>query len=271
MNEGANLMEKRKWGMVLIGLIVILTILGYFYTPFEPSEMRIAQRFAPPSLKHPFGTDHFGRDVLSRILVGGRVSLVIGGVAVSMGALLGTILGLLSGFRGGVWDEFLMRVSTALQALPSILLALLLAAIGDPGPKVVLWAIAIGNVPNFLRLTRSQVLSIKTRPYVEAARGLGATDLRIMFHHIIPNLRNALLVQFSVSLAGAVLVEASLSYIGVGVQPPDPSWGRMLREAQAYASLAPWVVLIPGLFIVLTVIGFNLLGDTWIFKEGRRG
>jgi peptide/nickel transport system permease protein len=159
-----------------------------------------------------------------------------------------------------------MRVSTALQAFPSILLALLFATVWEPGIQVILWSVTIGNIPNFLRLTRSQVLSIKKRPFIEAARALGARDWRIMLRHVLPNLKDALLVQFTVSLAGAILLEASLSYLGVGIQPPSPSWGRMLREAQNYASLAPWT-LFPGLFIAVTVIGFNLLGDTWIFRR----
>lgn len=260
-------MSTRKWGIMLIGLVLALTILGYFYTPYDPDATSIVERFSSPGRQHLLGTDHFGRDVLSRILVGGRISLLIGVSAVALGSALGICLGLVAGFRGGVWEETLMRLSTALQAFPSILLALLLATIWEPGVQVVLWSITIGNIPNFLRLTRSQVLSIKARPYVEAARALGAGDLRIMLRHVIPNLADALVVQFTVSLAGAILVEASLSYLGVGIQPPAPSWGRMLREAQSYASLAPWVVLAPGLFIAVTVIGFNLLGDGWIFRR----
>lgn len=258
-------MDTRKWGIVLLGLIFALTILGYIYTPYDPGEVHIMERFEPPGKKHFLGTDHFGRDVFSRIIVGGRISLLIGIMAVTVGSVIGTGLGLLAGFRGGIWEEAIMRFSTALQAFPSILLALLFATIWEPGTGVVLWSITIGNIPSFLRLTRSQVLSIKKRPYVEAARALGVRDGRIMLRHIIPNLHDALLVQFTVSLAGAILVEASLSYLGVGVQPPVPSWGRMLREAQAYASLAPWVVLVPGLFIAVTVVGFNLLGDSSIF------
>ncbi len=261
------LMDNRRWGMVLLGLIFGLTILGYVFTPYDPNEIQIMDRFARPSAKNLLGTDHFGRDVLSRILVGGRISLLIGIAAVTVGSVIGTTLGLLGGFRGGLWEELIMRSNTALQAFPSILLALLFSTIWEPGMQVVLWSIMIGNIPNFLRLTRSQVLSIKKRPYVEAARALGARDGAIMLRHIIPNLYDALLVQFSVSLAGAILVEASLSYLGVGVQPPVPSWGRMLREAQSYGSLAPWLVLAPGLFIAVTVIGFNLLGDTWISRR----
>lgn len=266
-------MGRRNWGFVLIGSMVFLTILGYFYTPYDPNQVRILLRFQSPSPEHPFGTDHFGRDVLSRILVGGRISLLVSLIAVSMGSVLGTASGLIGGFWGGLWDEFFMRISTVLQTMPSLLMALLLATIWRPGPEVVLWSIAVGNIPVFLRLTRNQVLSIKVRPYVEAARTLGASDVRIMFRHILPNLRDAIFVQFSLSLAGAILVEASLSYLGVGIQPPNPSWGRMLREAQAYASLAPWVVLVPGLCIALTVFGFNLFGDSTIHSRygGAKG
>ncbi|HHT68445.1 MAG TPA: ABC transporter permease [Firmicutes bacterium] len=260
-------MDTRKWGIVIIGLVFALTILGYFYTPYDPNEVSVMERFAPPGQSHLLGTDHFGRDVFSRILVGSRVSLAVGVGAVALGSLLGVTLGLWAGFRGGLVEELFMRISTALQAFPSILLALLFATIWQPGVPVILWAVAIGNIPNFLRLTRSQVLSIKKRSYVEAARALGATDARIVVRHVIPNVVDSLLVQFTVSLAGAILVEASLSYLGVGIQPPTPSWGRMLREAQGYAGLAPWVLLAPGLFIAVTVIGFNLLGDTWIFRR----
>lgn len=257
-------MNSRRWGMVLVGVLLALTILGWFYTPYDPNQIQVTRRFTPPGKEHLLGTDHFGRDVLSRMLSGARISLAVGVAAVILGGAAGTALGLAAGFLGGWWDELLMRLSTSLQALPSILLALLLATIWSPGFPVVLWAIALGNIPIFLRVARNQALSIKERPYVEAARALGASDLRLVLRHILPNLQGALLVQFSISLAGAILVEASLSYLGVGIQPPDPSWGRMLREAQAYGSLAPWLVLVPGLFIALAVVGFNLLGDNWV-------
>jgi peptide/nickel transport system permease protein len=261
--------KRRYWGLMMVGLLLALTLLGLFFTPYDPNAVNIAARFQPPDREHLLGTDHFGRDVLSRILWGARISLAVGIAAVCLGAAAGVFLGSAAGFFGGWWDELLMRLSTALQALPSILLALLFAAVWSPGVPVVLWGIALGNIPSFLRVTRNQVLSIKERPYVEAARALGAGDLRIVLRHIFPNLRDALLVQFSVSLAGAILAEASLSYLGVGIQPPDPSWGRMLREAQPYGSLAPWLVLVPGLFIAFAVVGFNLLGDTWILGRER--
>lgn len=269
MNEGGAPVRRRRWGIFLVGTLLALTVLGWFYTPYDPNETRVVERFQPPGWPHLLGTDHFGRDVFSRILWGARVSLAVGTAAVCLGALVGVALGLAAGYFGGFWDELLMRVGTALQALPSILLALLFATIWSPGVPVVLWGIALGNIPSFLRVTRSQVLSIKERPYVEAARALGASDLRIVLRHILPNVGSALLVQFSVSLAGAILAEASLSYLGVGLQPPHPSWGRMLREAQAFGSLAPWLVLAPGLFIAAAVVGFNLLGDNWILGRER--
>ena len=268
MNNGCP-MNRRCWGIISIGLVVLMTLVGYFYTPYNPSQTAVLLRFQSPSLQHPFGTDHFGRDIFSRVLVGGQVSLILGLISVSLGALAGVLLGLWAGFRGGVWDEVAMRLSDGLQALPIILLALLFATVWQSGVAVILWSIALGNIPVFLRLTRNQVLKIKAQPYLEASRALGASDRRMMFYHILPNLRDALLVQFSLSLAGAILVEASLSYLGVGIQPPQPSWGRMLRDAQSFASLAPWGVLFPGFFIALTVIGFNLLGDSWIHRRYR--
>ncbi len=260
-------MSKKWWGTAILGIIFFFTAVSFFYTPYRPEQIRVAERLQPPSRQHLFGTDHLGRDLFSRVLAGGRASLLIGVCAVCLGAAAGIVLGLAAGYRGGFADELAMRGSDGLQSLPSLLLALLLATIWRPGSAVILWAVAMGNIPIFLRLTRNQVLSIKTRPHIEAARSLGAGDGRILWRHILPNIGDALVVQFSVSLAGAILVEASLSYLGVGIQPPNPSWGRMLREAQAYASLAPWLVVVPGLAIALTVIGFNLLGDGWIARR----
>ncbi|MDI9441125.1 MAG: ABC transporter permease [Firmicutes bacterium] len=256
-------MVMRRWGTVILGLVFLLTVLSFFYTPYRPEQIQISRRLQPPSRLHFFGTDHLGRDIFSRLLVGGRVSLLIGVGAVLLGAVGGIVLGMAAGFVGNFVDELVMRVSDGMQSLPSILLALLFATVWQPGPVVILWAIAVGNIPIFLRLTRNQVLSIKKRPYVEAAQALGNGSGGIIWRHILPNIKDALIVQFSVSLAGAILAESSLSYLGVGIQPPHPSWGGMLREAQAYASMAPWLVVVPGLAIGLTVIGFNLLGSGW--------
>lgn len=261
--------QKYIWGIILIGIVISMTLISCVYTPYDPSKTQVSIRFQPPSKGHLFGTDHFGRDIFSRILVGGQVSLLLGFGSVLVGSLLGLFLGLWSGFKGGGWDNTLTRLSDGFQALPTILLALLFATIWQSGEAVVFWSIVFGNIPIFSRLTRNQVLKIKVQPYLEASKALGATDWGLMTRHVLPNLKAALLVQFSLSLGGAILVEASLSYLGVGIQPPKPSWGRMLKDAQPFASLAPWGVLIPGLFIVLTVIGFNFLGDSQIQRRYR--
>jgi peptide/nickel transport system permease protein len=259
--------EKRQWGFILVLFVVLITSIGLFYTPFDPTQVRVVDRFQPPSRTHWFGTDNFGRDILSRILVGGRWSLFVGGAAVFLGSTLGVFFGSIAGLGGKGWDEAFMRIADGLYALPSILIALLLATIWGPGRNTVLISIAVGNIPVFMRLTRSHILKVKEEPYIEAARALGASEFRILFRHILPNIKDTLLVQVSVSLAGAILAEASLSYLGVGIQPPDPSWGRMLRDAQPFAHLAPWTVIAPGLLIAVTVLGFNLMGDELIERR----
>lgn len=260
-------MKKRLWGFILVLFVIITTSIGLFYTPYDPAQVRVKDRFQPPSRAHWLGTDNFGRDIWSRILVGGRWSLFVGGAAVLLGFVIGVLLGSLAGCAGAGWDELLMRMADGLIALPSILIALLFVTVWGPGKYTVLVSIAIGNVPIFMRLTRSHILTVREELYIEAARSLGASRFRILFKHILPNIRDTLLVQGSVSLAGAILAEASLSYLGVGIQPPDPSWGRMLRDAQSYAGLAPWSVIAPGLFIAVTVLGFNLMGDELIQRR----
>ncbi len=254
-------MNKRQWGVLIVGAVLAVIAAGFVYTPYDPSRISIADRLQAPSRQHLLGTDLFGRDILSRILIGGRISLMVGSAAVFLGAVGGISLGLWAGFRGGLWDELSTRTADGLYALPAILLALLLATVWGPGIPVVLWAVALGNVPIFLRLTRNHTLKLKQEPYIDAARAVGASDARLMLCHILPNLQAPLLVQFSLSLAGAILAEASLSYLGVGIQPPYPSWGRMLKDAQSYVYLAPWAVYAPGILIALAVVGFNFLGD----------
>ena len=260
-------MKKRLWGFILILFVLLITGVGLFYTPYDPAQVRVMNRFQPPSRAHWFETDSFGRDIYSGILVGGRWSLFVGGAAVGLGLVVGVSLGSLAGCAGAHWDEVLMRIADGLIALPSILIALLFVTIWGPGRDIVLVSIAIGNVPIFMRLTRSHILTVREEPYIEAACALGASRSRVLFKHILPNIRDTLLVQVSVSLAGAILAEAALSYLGVGIQPPDPSWGRMLRDAQSYAGLAPWSVIAPGLFIAITVLGFNLMGDEFVQRR----
>lgn len=260
-------MRTSKVGFILIGLVLVAIIGGLFYVPHDPEKIAVMERFKPPSRKHWLGTDNLGRDVFSRIVVGGRWSLLIGGLGVLLGGTIGVFLGAVAGYFGRGIDELLMRGADGMYAFPVILIALLAATVLGPGSLSVLVAVTIGNIPIFMRLTRNQILKIRTEPFVEAARGIGASEVRIVFRHILPNATPVLAVQFAVSFAGAILAEASLSYLGVGIQPPNPSWGRMLREAQSFAGLAPWTVLAPGSVIALTVLGFNLIGDR--FSQGR--
>jgi peptide/nickel transport system permease protein len=253
----------RHFGILGAGLLAVtvgFVLLGLFWLPADPN--RIGRNtFAPPSLAHPMGTDWFGRDLLARVMVGGRTSLAVAVVAVALGGAVGTLLGGIGGYFGGVWDELGSRLSDFLLAFPAVLLALLLSVSLGPGLLGVTVAIACFNVPFFARQSRAGFLSLRGADYVLAARAMGTGHARVMARHILPNLASPLLVQTTVSLAAALLSEAALSYLGLGVQPPDPSWGRMLKEAQSYLALSPWPAVFPGLFLALGVLGLNLLGD----------
>lgn len=248
-------------GSFFIVVILIPTMISLFYTPYDPETMQITARLQSPSSTHWLGTDQYGRDMLSRIMTGGQTSLLIGFASVGAGMVIGVVLGALAGFYDHRIDEVLMRSAEVFYAFPSILLALLAVAIFGPGENTVMAAIAIANIPVFMKITRASFLQQSKFEYVQAARAVGASDLRIMFRHILPNCARLILVQATASFAGALLSEASLSYLGVGVQPPKPSWGRMLKEAQAFGSLAPWTVVFPGIAIALIVLGLNLVAD----------
>lgn len=248
-------------GSLLVGAMIILTLIGLFYTPHSPTKMNIDRQLDAPSWDHPLGTDNYGRDIFSRIMVGGRPAFQAGMVAVLLGLSLGTIWGAAAGYYRGIVEEILMRFADGLYSLPSVLMALLAVTLLGPGQPSILVAVSLANIPVFARLTRSLFLSLREREFVTAARAAGCTNTRIIYRHILPNCIPTLLVQASVSFAAAILAEASLSYLGLGTQPPDPSWGRMLKEAQGFSSLAPWAAIFPGLAIALTVLGFNRLGD----------
>lgn len=248
-------------GLLILTLISGLTLLSVWYTPYNPETMDIRNRLMAPSREHLFGTDMYGRDVFSRVVTGGQAALLVCGGAVFLGMVLGSLLGMLAGYFGGYLDLFLTRLADGMYAFPGILLALLAVTIYGPGKTTVLFAIAIANVPVFLRLSRTLFLTLKQKPFVEAARALGATSPRILFWHLLPNASSPLLVQGAVSIGLALLAEASLGYLGVGIQPPEPSWGRMLKEAQSFVSFAPWLVVFPFSFLALTVLGFNLVAD----------
>jgi peptide/nickel transport system permease protein len=248
-------------GAAIIAILILAALIGPSLTPHEPNYMYFSDVFSPPSLTHPLGTDDFGRDTLSRIIYGARISLLVGIVAVGIAAPVGTILGMLAGYGTRFMDEAIMRVMDVLFAFPTILLALAIMAILGKGEVNAMIAIGIVYVPIFARIARSSVLSVKNEEFVTVARALGARDHEILASHIFPNILAPLIVEVSLSLSFAILAEAALSFFGLGTQPPDPSWGRMLSEGRDFFRQSAWMGIFPGLAIMLTVIGFNFLGD----------
>jgi len=251
---------------ILIGgtiiLLMLATFIGsYFITPYPPSSMNIGDRLLAPSWRHPFGTDQYGRDVLSRVMVGSRSSFVVGLIAVGIGIGLGLPAGSLAAFFGRWVDTPLMRFLDILYGFPPVITAVLITSLLGPGLANSMIAIGLFNIPIFARLTRGNFMSVKERQFVEAARASGRTDLSVIIRHVLPNISSPIIVQASTQFALAILAEAALSYLGLGVQPPHPSWGLMLKQAQSFMSLSPWPAIFPGLAIVLTVLGFNIAGD----------
>ncbi len=247
-------------GGFLVGLFLLMALASFFY-PVDPNAPDFLNRLKPPSPGHPLGTDPFGRDLLARLFHGAKNALLVGSLAVGVGFSLGVALGLLAGYLGGLWDGALGLLMETLYALPALLLALLFAALMGPGAPSSMLAVGLSMVPAFFRVARAGALGLRAAPFVEAALALGASRGRILLRHLLPNLLGPLLVQASLAFAAALLAEAALSYLGLGVQPPDPSLGRMLREAQSFLSLSPYPALVPGLALSLAVLGFNLLGD----------
>jgi peptide/nickel transport system permease protein len=247
---------------VAISLALVATAaLSLVWTPRDPLAMSLAARLQGPSPAHPFGTDQYGRDVLSRVMAGAVTSIAVGVIAVGIGAVVGVLIGLASGGVGGWVDEVLMRLIDAVQGFPAILSALLFAAIFAPGIGIAMVAIGVTFVPAFARLTRASFLELRAREFALAARALGASERRLVLRHILPNSVAPLVGQATTSFPVAVLAEAALAYLGLGSQPPQPSWGLMLKEAQNFLGMNPWFALFPGLAIALTVLGLNLAGD----------
>jgi len=245
---------------ITVGFIA-LAALGLVWTPYDPSALAIADKLAPPSAHHWFGTDQLGRDVLSMIMGGASNTVGVALVSVLIGSGLGVPLGLIAAARRGAPDELIMRGNDLVFAFPALLLAILITAVLGPGAVNAIIAIGIFNVPVFARVTRSAALSLWTRDYTLAARAAGKGPLRISLEHVLPNLTSLLLVQATIQFSLGVIAEAGLSYVGLGAQPPTPSWGRMLYEAQSLTALAPTLAIFPGLTVVLLVLGLNLLGD----------
>lgn len=248
-------------GSFIITLLAVIALFGPYLAPYDPEAMNFAAVFAPPSLANPFGTDEFGRDVFSRVLYGAAVSFRVAIVAVGISGIVGVFLGALAGFYGRWLDEVIMRIMDILFAFPAVLLAITVMAILGRGVTNAMIAIAVVYTPIFARVTRGAVISVRGREFVSAARALGQSNGQIIIKHILPNALAPIIVQTSLSLAFAILAEAALSFFGLGTQPPDPSWGRMLSEGRSFLNQAPWMGIFPGLAIMLSVMGFNFLGD----------
>lgn len=250
-------------GALITLVFAVLALVSFAWTPFDPTLQVIGEKFRPPlSGGHLLGTDHFGRDTLSMIMVGARASIAVALLAVGIGALVGTPLGLAAAARrGSLLDEAIMRANDLVFAFPALLIAILITAIFGPGAVNAIIAIGIFNIPVFARLARGAALALWQREFILAARVAGKGRVRISLEHILPNILNSLIVQATIQFSLGILAEAALAYVGLGTQPPTPSWGKMLADAQTMIALAPHVALVPGIAIVLTVLGVNLMGD----------
>jgi peptide/nickel transport system permease protein len=257
-------LKRRKGAMIglfVIAMFVAIAVLAPLISPYAPDLQTWSAVRKAPSALHWFGTDDVGRDVLARVIYGARASLLAGVISVAIALLVGVPIGLISGYLGGFVDALFSRVTDALLACPFLILAIALAAFLGPSLGNAMIAIGITTTPIFMRLTRAQVMAVKVEDYVEAARAVGNPHWRIVLVHILPNILPALLVQATLSIAAAIIAEATLSFLGLGQQPPAPSWGSMLNAAQRFLVNAPWMAIWPGLAIFLTVLSFNLLGD----------
>ena len=261
-------MKRKSGNRFLYIAIAYLAILGAaaaaapWVAPSNPTAQNLENRFEAPSFAHPLGTDNFGRDVLSRVIHGSRSALMVGLVSVSIALVIGSIVGLIAALSGGLLENTLMLLMDSLLSFPTVLLAITVVSFLGYGLVQVMVAIGVIYSPVFARLVRAEALSIKTEGYVEASRALGTPILKIVFKHILPNLLGKVVVQCSITFALSVVIEASLSYLGLGTQPPTPSWGLMLKDARNYLIQAPWMAVYPGLALALTVFCFNILGDS---------
>lgn len=249
------------FGAVLVMVLIIAAVAAPWIAPFDPAKQDLRSSLQPPSRVHLFGTDVHGRDIFSRIVYGARISLRIGTLGTILGGSMGVLLGLLAGFYGGRIDTLIVRFVDILLAFPGLLLAIAIIAVIGPGLENVIIAVGIFSIPSFARVVRGSTLSVKQQEFVTAARTVGVTDARIMARHILPNVLAPILVLATMRIATAILTAASLSFLGLGAQPPTPEWGAMLADGREYMVLAPHVALFPGLAILLAVLGFNLLGD----------
>jgi peptide/nickel transport system permease protein len=248
-------------GSTALCLIVLSTVFASMLSPYDPLRINPREALVSPGRTHPMGTDRFGRDILSRVLWGGRTTLPVGLISVSIASTFGVTFGLLAGYRGGRADAVIMRLVDLMLAFPGILLALFIIAILGGSLINLMIAVGIGSIPDFVRLTRGMVLSTKEQEFVLAARAIGCREASIMFRHILPNITAPLVVMVTLRVAGAIITASALSFLGLGVRPPTPEWGKMLAEGQEFIAHAWWIAFFPGLLIMLTVFSINLLGD----------
>ncbi|MGE8206407.1 ABC transporter permease [Heyndrickxia sp. NPDC080065] len=262
--EGWKSFKKNKAALFGLGLVIffiLIAIFADFIAPYGFKDQQLGDKHLPPSAKHWFGTDDFGRDILSRVIYGARISLSVGFFSVVGSAIVGSILGIVAGFYGRLVDGIISRIFDILLAFPSILLAIAIVAMLGPSLQNALIAIAIINIPTFGRLVRSRVLSVKEEEYITAAKAIGMGDGRILFHHVLPNSMAPIIVQGSLAIATAIIEAAALGFLGLGAVAPAPEWGKMLSDSKDFIIQAPWTVFFPGIAIMLTVLGFNLMGD----------
>lgn len=255
-------------GCILTLVMVGVILLGFFWTPYDPEAMKGTLKLSGPTMAHWFGCDQFGRDVLSRVLSGAGSTLLIGSGTVLIGGGCGVLLGAVTGYFGGWLDEGIMRLNDALAAFPSVLLALVIIAVAGSGTYRVMMALGLAFIPSFARVVRGEFLRYKEMDYVTSAKLIGVSTQRILFVHILPNILPTLLSSLAIGFNNAVLAEAGLSYLGIGVQPPDASLGRMLSESQTYLASGPWCAIFPGAFLVLLVLGIGMLGEGVLDRFG---
>ncbi|MDO5402088.1 MAG: ABC transporter permease [Eubacteriales bacterium] len=267
LEMGISMRNQFKWNKYLIagGIITIvmllLAIVGTFWTPYSTTSMSAAEKFAAPSFKHIMGTDNFGRDIFSRVMKGLGTTMVVGILVVSVSGAVGIFIGALTGFFGGIVDEAIMRINDAINGFPSILLSLVVISVLGTGQLNVIFALSIVFVPSFVRIVRSEYIRLRDMEYVNSARIMGVSKVRILFVHILPNVLSVFWVSVLIGFNNAILAESGMSYLGIGVQPPDASLGKMLSDAQGYMFAAPWYAMSAGISIVILVLGVSLLGE----------
>ncbi|MCY6381915.1 ABC transporter permease [Hoeflea prorocentri] len=253
--------SSARIGMIIVICLVLAAVFASILTPFEPAQMRAGPRYSPPSLAHPFGTDQFGRDMLTRVLHGARLTLVIGAIAVSISMVIGVLIGLFGGYNKGILGNLLMRGIDVLFSFPDTLIALAAVAVLGPSLQNAMIAVGISTIPVYARIAYSAVVVESGKEYMAAGRAISASTARLVFRHLLPNILPPMIVVGTLGVSTAILAAAGLSFLGLGAQPPTPEWGAMLAEGRNAFSRAPWLSAFPGIAIAITVLGFNLLGD----------